>query len=87
MAKLSAAEKQRRYRERRDADPQRRHEYLQKKKEIYARDIETGKRRRISETTPLTLASFYRWRRAVYKSDACTPMESICSIGQAHEMM
>ncbi|XP_060793778.1 uncharacterized protein LOC132896752 [Neoarius graeffei] len=51
MAKLSAAEKQRRYRERRDADPQRRQEYLQKRKESYARDIDTGKRKRISELT------------------------------------
>ncbi|KAG9266449.1 hypothetical protein AMEX_G19077 [Astyanax mexicanus] len=51
MAKLSAAEKQRRYRECRDADPQRRQEYLQKRKESYVRDIERGKRKRISELT------------------------------------
>lgn len=46
MAKLSAAEKQKCYRERRDADPERIAEYLQKRKQGYAKDIEMKKRER-----------------------------------------
>lgn len=45
MAKLSAAEKQRPYRKRRDADPERRAEYLQKRKQSYVSDIDTQKKR------------------------------------------
>ncbi len=46
---MSAAEKQRLYRQRRDADPERRAEYLEKRKQGYTRDIETKKRRRITD--------------------------------------
>lgn len=46
MAKLSAAEKQRLYRQRRDADPERRAAYLQERKQGYAKDIETKKRKK-----------------------------------------
>lgn len=49
MAKLSAAEKQRLYRQWRDADPEQRAEYLEKRKQGFARDIETKKRRRITD--------------------------------------
>lgn len=41
---LTNAEKQRRFREKRDNDPQRRAEYLQKKNEKYKQDIEVGER-------------------------------------------
>lgn len=41
---LTNAERQRRFREKRDNDPQRRAEYLQKKNEKYKQDIEVGKR-------------------------------------------
>ncbi|KAL7379514.1 hypothetical protein ABVT39_000587 [Epinephelus coioides] len=51
MAKLSAAEKQKRYRERRDADPERIAEYLQKRKQGYAKDIEMKKRKKINQLT------------------------------------
>lgn len=39
---MSAAEKQRRYRARRDADPLRRQQYLEKEKEKWKKDIATG---------------------------------------------
>ncbi|XP_061759665.1 uncharacterized protein LOC133554663 isoform X2 [Nerophis ophidion] len=45
----SAAEKQRRYRARRDADPERRERYLKREKEKYKTDVELGRRKRISE--------------------------------------
>ncbi|XP_028254033.1 uncharacterized protein LOC114441699 isoform X2 [Parambassis ranga] len=44
---LTAAEKQRRYRARRDADPGRRQKYLQKEHDKYRSDIESGKKKRI----------------------------------------
>ena len=39
---LSAAEKQRRYRQKRDNDAQRRAEYLQKEKKKYEEDLASG---------------------------------------------
>ncbi|XP_061788341.1 uncharacterized protein [Nerophis lumbriciformis] len=45
----SAAEKQRRYRARRDADPERRERYLKREKEKYKTDVESGRRKRIDE--------------------------------------
>lgn len=48
---LSAAEKQRRYRQRRDADSQRRTSYLQKEKEKYIKDKEQGKRKNVKDMT------------------------------------
>lgn len=49
MAKKSRAEIQRTYRERRDADPSRRQEYLQKEHDKYRRDIQCGKRKCIAD--------------------------------------
>ena len=49
--KLSNAEKQRRYREARGADPERRAAYLTKKREKYRKDLEQGKRKSIKEMT------------------------------------
>ncbi len=46
MALLSAADKQRRYRARRDADPERRQIYLNKKKERLKNDIKEGNKRK-----------------------------------------
>ena len=48
---LSAAEKQRRYRQRRDADQARRAKYLEKEKERYRQLKETGKRKTKNEMT------------------------------------
>ena len=48
---LSAAEKQRRYRQRRDADQARRAEYLEKEKERYRQLKETGKSKTKNEMT------------------------------------
>lgn len=49
MAPLSAAEKQRRYRVRRDADPERRQQYLNKEKEKWRKDREEGRKKKVSE--------------------------------------
>ena len=51
MAKLSAAEKQRLYRQRRDADPDRRAAYLKQKHQIYLKDLEGQKRKRVKDLT------------------------------------
>ena len=48
---LSAAEKQRRYRQRRDADQARWAEYLEKEKERYRQLKETGKSKTKNEMT------------------------------------
>lgn len=46
---MSASEKQRLYRQRRDADPTRRAEYIVKRQQGYAHDIATGKRQNIND--------------------------------------
>ncbi|KAK6183523.1 hypothetical protein SNE40_010993 [Patella caerulea] len=46
---LSAAEKQRWYRQRRDADPERRARYLQNEKDKYIKDKETGKKKQVKD--------------------------------------
>ena len=48
---MISAEKQRRYREKRDADPVKKDLYLQKEKEKYKEDLETGKRKRVADMT------------------------------------
>ena len=48
MASSKAAEKQKRYRERRDADPARRAQYLQSKRDTFIRDKKSGLRKPIS---------------------------------------
>ena len=47
----TAAEKQRECRRRRDADPTRRMEYLQKQRDVYRQDLECGKRKLIADMT------------------------------------
>ncbi|KAG7509526.1 hypothetical protein JOB18_046864 [Solea senegalensis] len=49
MAPLSAAEKQRCYRARRDADPEKRAQYLNKEKERWRSDREEGRKRKASD--------------------------------------
>lgn len=49
---LTNAEKQRRYRERRDMDPSRREEHLKKRNEKYKNDVQVGKLKKISDMTP-----------------------------------
>ena len=44
MTRLTAAEKQRLYRQRRDADPVRRAEFLQKKQQTYLKNIQCKKK-------------------------------------------
>ena len=46
---LSAAEKQRRYRERRDGDLERRQKYLDLEKAKYRQDLAIGKRKNIAQ--------------------------------------
>jgi hypothetical protein len=48
---LSAAEKQRRYRERRNDDPLRRSEYLEKERKKYRNDLSNGKKKLIEQMT------------------------------------
>ena len=47
MAPLSAKETQRRYRARRDADPVKREEYLNKEKDKWRRDREEGRKKKV----------------------------------------
>ena len=64
---MSAAEKQRRYRARRDADEQRRQQYLEKEKEKWRKDVETGKKKkRKSKKTAVRVlrAQRKRWKEA-----------------------
>ena len=48
---LSAAEKQRRYRQKRDNDAQRRAEYLEKEKKKYLEDLTSGKKKLVGQMT------------------------------------
>ena len=48
---LTAAEKQRRYRENRDMNPERCANYLIKSKMKYKEDVSTGKRKKIGDMT------------------------------------
>ncbi|XP_063054292.1 uncharacterized protein LOC134448545 [Engraulis encrasicolus] len=69
--RLSAAERQRRYRARRDADPRRRAEYLERHKQKWMNDKLLGKAKRIDEYSPKEkLAIRKRWRLAQEKSRA-----------------
>ena len=65
---LSAAEKQRRYRQRRDADPERREAYLEKEKEKWRKDRDTGKKLSVSELNDRERrAKRLNWRAAQVK--------------------
>lgn len=60
---LSAAEKQRRYRQKRDADPERRQKYLEREKKRNREALEMGLRKRVSDmTTREKRAARKRWR-------------------------
>lgn len=48
---LTNAERQRKYREKRDNDAARRAEYLRKKQEKYLQDLASGKRQLVSDLT------------------------------------
>ncbi len=48
---ISAAEKQRRYRDRRVAGPERRVEYLEKEREKYRKDLESGRKKTINDVS------------------------------------
>ncbi|XP_062602126.1 GRB10-interacting GYF protein 2-like, partial [Saccostrea cucullata] len=61
---LTNAEKQRRYREKRDSDPQRRSEYLQKKRQKYIQDVAVGKRKHIEQLSSRDQRQLRRtWRK------------------------
>ncbi|XP_039539211.1 uncharacterized protein si:ch211-67e16.4 isoform X3 [Pimephales promelas] len=62
MAK-TAAEKQRAYRARRDADPDRRERYLRTERERWRRDVETGKKKKIGDLCDKA----QRWRRKQWR--------------------
>ncbi len=66
---LSAAEKKRRYRQRRDADPERREAYLGKERAKWRKDRDTGKKRSVSELNDRERRAKRRnWRAAQVKS-------------------
>ncbi len=49
MAPLSAADRQRRCRARRDADIERKQKYLESERQRWRRDVEQGKKKKISD--------------------------------------
>jgi len=62
---MSAAEKQRRYRARRDADPSRRAQYLEKQREAWYRLITHGKVKPVAELSESEKQSKReQWRKA-----------------------
>lgn len=65
---LTNAEKQRLYRQRRDADPVRRAQYLAKKKQKYISDKAVGKRKNVADMTPRER----RIQRKVWKKQQST---------------
>ncbi|XP_029316085.1 uncharacterized protein LOC115027144 [Cottoperca gobio] len=68
---LSAAEKQRRYRARRDADVQRRQEYLVNEKEKWRKDVETGKKKTQKDKSEREQRVHRKkWREAHKRSNA-----------------
>lgn len=68
---LSAAEKQRLYRQRRDADPKRREEYLQETRAKWRKDRDNGKKLPVSELTDRERrAKRQYWRAAQQKCRA-----------------
>ena len=68
---MSAAEKQRRYRARRDADEQRRQQYLEKEKEKWRKDVETGKKKKQKDrSVRAQRAQRKRWKEAHKRSNA-----------------
>jgi len=65
MAKLSVAEKQRRYRERRDADPTKRQAYLEKERSAWRQKRASGKVKSIGEVSERTQRKVRKqWREA-----------------------
>lgn len=67
--RLSAAEKQQRYRARRDEDAQRRQQYLEKEREKWKKDIETGKKKTQKDRTAREQrAQRKKWREAHRRS-------------------
>ena len=51
QVRLTPAEKQRRYREKRDMDPEKRAAYLKKEQEKYLRDKQSGKKKSVADMT------------------------------------
>ena len=63
---LSAAEKQRLYRQRRSADPERRAEYSEKERAKWRKDRDTGKKLSVSELNDRERrAKWWNWRAIV----------------------
>lgn len=65
---LSAAEKQRRYRARRDADPERRENYLEKEHDKYRKDLESGRKKTINDLSEREKCRRRRkWRKTYHR--------------------
>ena len=75
---LSAAEKQRRYRARRDKDPERRAKYLEWEKKKWRKDIEQGRKKSIHECSEKAQRLQRRkWKQAQAKSRAAKKAVSV----------
>lgn len=82
---LSAAEMQRRYRAKRDADPERRARYLQKEREKWQHDKATGKKKSIADMSEREkCAQRKKWKerkrqaKARQKARAEIPPDTTC---------
>lgn len=67
MAPSTAAERQRQYRARRNADPEKREKYLESERQRWRRNVETGKKKRITDLSEREQRQKRRKWRAAYK--------------------
>ncbi|XP_030006321.1 uncharacterized protein LOC115430449 isoform X3 [Sphaeramia orbicularis] len=73
--KLSGAERQKLYRARRNADPERREKYLKKEKERWKRDIQTGRKKLIGQKTKTEQhLQRMKWKEAKRRSSKRTAL-------------
>lgn len=69
MAPTTAAERQRKYRERLKADPERRERYLQSERERWRKNVEAGKKKAINELSEREQRKKRKmWRAAYHRS-------------------
>ncbi|XP_050956961.1 uncharacterized protein LOC127157745 isoform X2 [Labeo rohita] len=69
MAPTTAAERQRKYRERLKADPERRERYLQSERERWRKNVEAGKKKAINELSKREQCKKRKmWRAAYHRS-------------------
>lgn len=66
MAPTSTAESQRQFRARRDADPEKRAQYLEREKQRWRRNVEAGKKKTISDLSERAQRQRRKKWRAAY---------------------